>query len=100
MLQTVAWYSMYFIGLDFWLYSIQTRAPRSPVLVVGTHIDEVSYEYVYFPQRALQNKYPQIKGFFGISCKTRHGIDELKAHLIQVAESAPHIHIKGAISSP
>lgn len=32
------------IGLDFWLYSIQARAPKCPVLVVGTRIDEVPYQ--------------------------------------------------------
>lgn len=30
-------------GLKFWLSSISVHAPKAPVLIVGTHIDQVSF---------------------------------------------------------
>jgi GTPase SAR1 family protein len=28
-------------GLDFWLSSISVHAPKAPIFVVGTHVDQV-----------------------------------------------------------
>ena len=33
-------------GLDFWLSSIGVQAPKAPVFVIGSHIDQVSYTSV------------------------------------------------------
>ena len=30
-------------GLDFWLSSIACHAPKAPIIVVGTHVDQVLY---------------------------------------------------------
>lgn len=35
-------------GLEFWLSSIECHAPKAPVLVVGTHIDEVLEKFRFF----------------------------------------------------
>ena len=79
------------IGLEFWLYSIQVRAPECPVLVVGTRVDEVSYNNASIPEKALRKKYPQIRGFFAVSCKTKEGVQKFQEELIKVALSEPCI---------
>ncbi|CAD5120940.1 DgyrCDS9493 [Dimorphilus gyrociliatus] len=69
-------------GLKFWLSSIECHAPKTPVLVVGTHIDEV--EKSELPEIELQRRYTQIKGFYYVSSLTNIGIDELRNDLIQI----------------
>jgi len=34
-------------GLDFWLSSIACHAPKAPVLIVGSHKDQVEFDYLY-----------------------------------------------------
>ena len=29
-------------GLDFWLSSISVHAPKAPIFIVGTHVDQVT----------------------------------------------------------
>ncbi|MEL7409626.1 MAG: COR domain-containing protein, partial [Cyanobacteria bacterium J06558_2] len=42
-------------------------------------------------QRSLQTKYPQIKGFYEISCQTATGIKELRSRVIQEISQLEHI---------
>ena len=30
-------------GLDFWLNSISVHAPKAPIFIIGTHLDQVGY---------------------------------------------------------
>ena len=32
-------------GLDFWLSSITVQAPKAPIFIVGSHVDQVSHEF-------------------------------------------------------
>ena len=68
-----------------WLKNIESLGGRSPVLVVINKIDE---HVVGLNEPALQRKYPNIKGFYHVSCKTGVGIDlfkgGIKEHICQV----------------
>lgn len=52
-------------GLDYWLSSINSKAPSSQVIVVGTHLDEVKSKVSV---EHLKDKYPIIKHFSYVSC--------------------------------
>lgn len=85
-------------GLEFWLSSIACHAPKAPIIVIGSHKDQVlhlgnispSSEFslqvkkFWLPQKELSAKYPQIQGFHAISCYTGDGIRELHQHLLEV----------------
>jgi hypothetical protein len=55
-------------GLNFWLSSISVHAPHAPILVVGSHLDQV--EQFAVPTQQLKKRYPQIVGFHSISTLT------------------------------
>ena len=74
-----------------WFKSIVSYGGDSPILVVINKIDENPYN---LNEKDLQRKYPNIKGFFHISCKKGWGIadfrKQLKRHLasVKMLESA------------
>ncbi|KAH0560147.1 leucine-rich repeat serine/threonine-protein kinase 1 [Cotesia glomerata] len=70
-----------------WLVNIQSRAPNSPVIIVGTHYD-VSNEQSESLQQYIREKFinvvdaekcglPKVMETIEISCKTRHNIKML-----------------------
>lgn len=70
-----------------WLVNIQSRAPNSPVIIVGTHYD-VSNEQSEIMQQYIRDKFinvvdaekcglPKVMETIEISCKTRHNIKML-----------------------
>ncbi len=61
--------------LEYWLKIIQSFGGDSPVIVVGNKTDQQAFDT---DRRGLHNKYENIRAFVGTSCKTGHGIDELK----------------------
>ncbi|XP_062596866.1 uncharacterized protein LOC134258357 [Saccostrea cucullata] len=69
-------------GLKFWLSSISVHAPKAPVLIVGTHVDQVSK--IELPMEELKASFSQIQGFFFVSSLTGQGLDELKEKLVSV----------------
>ncbi|XP_064618850.1 uncharacterized protein LOC135482601 [Lineus longissimus] len=70
-------------GLDFWLSSISVHSPQAPIIIVGTHLDQVS-NYV-IPQIELKKRYPQIVGFHFISTWSGQGVRELQQKLFSVS---------------
>ncbi|XP_053405100.1 uncharacterized protein LOC123566493 [Mercenaria mercenaria] len=69
-------------GLDFWLSSISVQAPKAPIFVVGSHIDQVSkYE---LPINEMRERYKQIAGFHFVSSFTGQGIKDLQENLFDV----------------
>jgi len=72
--------------LYYWLDAIQARAPKSPVILVATHIDERDAD---LPLGELRNKYPQIVGHCEISNKTGQGIETLRKALTDAAAGLP-----------
>ncbi|KAL7304930.1 hypothetical protein TKK_0002728 [Trichogramma kaykai] len=70
-----------------WLVNIQSRAPNSPVIIVGTHYD-LGYEQSEALQQYIRDKFinvvdaekcglPRVMETIEISCKTRHNIKML-----------------------
>ncbi|PAA48002.1 hypothetical protein BOX15_Mlig030627g5 [Macrostomum lignano] len=78
-------------GLDFWLSSISSHAPNAPILVVGTHSDQVE-KGDNLPQDTFQARYPQIYNFHQVSSHTGAGISELRKELVKVALSQPYMN--------
>ncbi|POZ53039.1 COR domain-containing protein [Methylovulum psychrotolerans] len=76
--------------LEYWLKLIQSFGGDSPVLVVTNKTDEE--HRLTLNQRFLQDKYPNIVGFYPTSCRTGAGIPELKARIIDTVAALPHIH--------
>lgn len=70
-----------------WLVNIQSRAPNSPVIIVGTHYD-ISYEHSEALQQYIRDKFinvvdaekcglPKVMETIEVSCKTKHNIKML-----------------------
>ncbi|KAK2577873.1 hypothetical protein KPH14_012597 [Odynerus spinipes] len=70
-----------------WLVNIQSRAPNSPVIIVGTHYD-MSYDHSEKLQQYIRDKFinvvdaekcglPKVMETVEVSCKTRHNIKML-----------------------
>jgi len=60
---------------DYWLKHIRSFGGESPILVVLNKIDE--FPAFTVNRKFLKEKYPNINGFFPLSCKTGVGISEL-----------------------
>ncbi|XP_055863720.1 uncharacterized protein LOC106053574 [Biomphalaria glabrata] len=69
-------------GLQFWLNSISVHAPKAPIFVIGTHLDQMSK--LELPKEELQHQYNQICGFHFVSSYTGQGIQELQDRMIEV----------------
>lgn len=61
--------------LEYWLRKIESLGEKSPVIIVGTKADQHQFD---LDRKDLLEKFPYIKGFYGISAKTGDGIEELK----------------------
>ena len=72
--------------LNYWLETIQARAPQSPVLVVAAHIDERDAD---LPRADLRRQYPQIEGFYEVSNRDGRGVEELRARIAELAAALP-----------
>lgn len=72
--------------LYYWLDTLQALAPKSPILLVATHIDE---REANLPLVELRHKYPQIIGQCEISNKTAQGIEALRQTITEVAVQLP-----------
>ncbi|KAL4228297.1 hypothetical protein ACF0H5_013728 [Mactra antiquata] len=69
-------------GLDFWLSSISVQAPKAPIFVIGSHVDQVSkFE---LPINEMRQRYKQIAGFHFVSSYTGQGIKDLQENLFDV----------------
>uniref|UniRef100_A0A1I8IUY9 non-specific serine/threonine protein kinase n=1 Tax=Macrostomum lignano TaxID=282301 RepID=A0A1I8IUY9_9PLAT len=77
-------------GLNFWLSSIASHAPNAPILVVGTHADQVE-KPDKIPMETFKSRYPQICGFHIISSHSGMGIGDLRKQLVQVALQQPYM---------
>ncbi|XP_076465791.1 uncharacterized protein LOC143297367 [Babylonia areolata] len=69
-------------GLDFWLSSISVHAPKAPIFVVGTHVDQVAK--VELPMREMKQRYNQIADFHFVSSFSGQGIGELRERMMEV----------------
>ncbi|XP_060066669.1 uncharacterized protein LOC132546957 [Ylistrum balloti] len=68
-------------GLNFWLNSITVHAPKAPIFVVGTHMDQMTK--IALPMDEMRQSYHQIEGFHFVSSKNGNGIPDLKEALFK-----------------
>ena len=67
--------------IEKWLHSIQSKAPSSAVILVGTHADLISKDV----PNEIKEQFPQIRQSFQVSCIDGTGMDELKQYLMELA---------------
>src|SRR5262249_54570883 len=72
--------------LYYWLDTIQSPAPQSPVIIVATHVDE---REAHIPLADLRQKYPQVLDHYAISNKESTGIDQLRRAITDAAAKLP-----------
>ncbi len=72
--------------LTYWLETITTIVPRSPIILVATFLDERSD---VLPLLELQRRYPQVVGYAQVSNKTGEGISSLQKLLAQTSATLP-----------
>ncbi|MCT7960563.1 leucine-rich repeat domain-containing protein [Laspinema sp. D1] len=72
--------------LYYWLDTLSSLAPNSPILLIATQIDE---HHPSIPLAELQGKYPKIVGQCEISNKTGQGIDNLRQCIANTAAQLP-----------
>jgi small GTP-binding protein len=74
--------------VEYWIKIIESFGKDAPVLVIANKSDEHALK---LNRRHLQDKYPNIKGFFFTSCKTGEGIDPLRTAIVQQIEAMDHV---------
>nr|WP_255679148.1 COR domain-containing protein [Methanosarcina sp. DH1] len=96
--------SLYILVLDgrkdekpeYWLKLIEYFGGDSPVLVVINKIDQnPAFE---LNRKFLREKYPSIKGFYRLSCKSGEGIEDFIKILKDELKTVKHLEIKWPIS--
>lgn len=75
--------------LEYWLRKIESLSENSPVIIVGTKVDQHQFD---LNQKDLLEKFPYIKGFYGISAKTGKGITRLKKALTKEIGKLEGVH--------
>jgi internalin A len=74
--------------VEYWLKIIESFGKDAPVLIIANKSDEHPLK---LNRRHLQEKYPNIQGFFTTSCKTGLGIDELRQAIAQQIAAMDHV---------
>jgi internalin A len=96
--------SLYILVLDgrkdekpeYWLKLIENFGRDSPVLVVINKIDQNSaFE---LNRKFLKEKYPSIKDFYRLSCKSNEGVKEFLKALKEELTKVKHLEIKWPMS--
>lgn len=64
---------------EYWLQQVETLGGNAPVLVVFNKYDQHLQESV--DRKFLKEKYPNIVGFYNVSCKTGYGLHDFIAEL-------------------
>ncbi|MDM8557282.1 COR domain-containing protein [Candidatus Parabeggiatoa sp. HSG14] len=75
--------------VEYWLKLIQSFGGDSPIIIAINKTDEHPLD---INKRGLKAKYPSLKTFFDISCKTNKGISELKENLKYQLDNIEHVH--------
>ena len=74
--------------VEYWLKIIESFGKDAPVLIIANKSDEHPLK---LNRRHLQEKYPNIQGFFETSCKTGLGIDDLREAIAQQIAAMDHV---------
>ncbi|MFQ4136021.1 COR domain-containing protein [Nodosilinea sp. PGN35] len=73
---------------EYWLELIQSFGGSSPVLVVLNKIQEHPFDV---NRGALQQKFPNIRGFLQTDCETGFGIDQLRTAIERETDALEHL---------
>ncbi|GAM20898.1 hypothetical protein SAMD00019534_040730 [Acytostelium subglobosum LB1] len=85
--------------IEYWLHSITSVAPNSPIVLVGTHID-------YFEDinkvngilesisRSFQKQFTKIQAIISVSCTTGYDVDRLRQLIEDIVKSQPILRTK------
>jgi internalin A len=77
---------------EYWLKLIENFGGDSPILVVINKIDEnPTFE---LNRKFLKEKYPTIKVFYRLSCKSNEGVEEFSKALQEELTKVKHLEIK------
>ena len=72
---------------DYWLHHVRAFGGDSPVIVVLNKIDEVpDFDLSAQERAALQARYPNIQGFYRLSCKTDAGMAAFADNLVNALQ--------------
>lgn len=77
--------------INYWLKLIQSYGGDAPVIMA---LNKIDVGYIDLDERELMKKYPNIKAFINISCKTGRNIDQLKALITEEVGQLRHIDDK------
>eukprot|EP01132_Coremiostelium_polycephalum_P008525 gene8525-10480_t len=83
--------------VEFWLQSISTRAPNSPIIIVGTHIDDLEggKNSAKILKKRMEDKYmplfPNIKVIKLVSCTSGKGVTSLRENIEEIACNQPNM---------
>ena len=69
-----------------WLDMIEARAPKSPVLIIATHIEDRASD---LPIKEMKRQYENVKGYWQVSCTKGTGIAELREAIAGFAKDLP-----------
>ena len=75
--------------VEYWLKLIQSFGGDSPIIIAINKTDQHPLD---INKRGLKAKYPSLKTFFDISCKTNKGIPELIENLKYQLDNLEHVH--------
>ncbi|ENE4761575.1 GTP-binding protein [Vibrio parahaemolyticus] len=73
--------------IEQWLTQVNSLGGRPPILVVKNKIDENPHSDIQ--TQKLKNKFPNIIGFFEVSCQQRQGLDKLHSALSECIRTLP-----------
>ncbi len=75
-------------GFEYWFNTINVLGESSPVLIVQNKLDVRIKE---IDQKLYKEKFPNIIGFFQVSCSKNVGLDELRFRIFQAFKGLPHL---------
>ncbi|KAF2072479.1 hypothetical protein CYY_006211 [Polysphondylium violaceum] len=88
-----------FSNIEYWLHSIVSVSPNSPIVLVGTHID--NFENMNVVNAVLesvasrfQKRFSNIQAIISVSCTTGYDVDKLKTLVEDIIKSQPYLKEK------
>lgn len=90
------------VGLDendeyanilYWLQCIEARGASCPVVLVGTHVDEISSDHLQLVSGQVRQMYfgrfPNVKDFVAVNAKTSKNVQALHKLVTSLAQQDP-----------
>ncbi|WP_171062796.1 COR domain-containing protein [Larkinella sp. C7] len=75
-------------GFEYWFNTINILSENSSIIIVMNKSD---VRTKHIDQETLKRKFPNIAGFYQVSCVMNSGIDDLRIAIINVFKKLPHL---------